>query len=164
MPTDREELLLDEVLLSETGDDGYPGDAQPSPNWPGVAPGTRGILNALSPKHCDWTGLLGVDPKPPVLWVHGDRDGVIADSSPWEMGTLGQAGQVPGWPGADVFPPQQMVTQIRSLLAAYESAGGSVRSEAFVGSGHAPFLDAGAGRFAEVFYDFLDRAEDAGTS
>ena len=55
-------------------------------------------------------------------------------------------------------------SQIRSVLTAYESAGGSVRSETFAGSGHAPFLDAGAGRFAEVFYDFLDRAEDAGTS
>lgn len=161
MPDQREELLLDEVLLSETGDDGYPGDAQPSTNWPGVAPGTRGILNALSPKHCDWTGLVGVEPKPPVLWVHGDHDVVVADSSPWEMGTLGSAGQVPGWPGAAVFPPQQMVAQIRSVLAAYGSAGGEVQSEVFAGSGHAPFLDAGAGRFAEVFYDFLDRAGDA---
>lgn len=49
----REDVLVDEVLLSETGDDGYPGDATPSDNWPGVAPGTRGILNALSPKYCN---------------------------------------------------------------------------------------------------------------
>lgn len=163
MPEDREAVLLDEVLLSETGDDGYPGDAQSSTNWPGVSPGTRGILNALSPKYCDWSGLLQVEPKPPVLWVHGDRDVVVADASPWEMGTLGQAGQVPGWPGDEVFAPQQMVAQIRSLLAAYSGAGGSVRSEAFAESGHAPFLDAGAGRFAEVLYDFLDRAEDGGS-
>lgn len=41
-PPEREEMLLDEVLLSVTGDDGYPGDFTPSENWPGVAPGTRG--------------------------------------------------------------------------------------------------------------------------
>ena len=46
-PTDREEILLTEVLKSATGDDGYPGDFVVSGNWPGIAPGTRGILNAL---------------------------------------------------------------------------------------------------------------------
>lgn len=164
MPREREDLLLEEVLLSETGDDGYPGDAQPSPNWPGVAPGTRGILNALSPKHCDWSGLADVDPKPPVLWVHGDRDMVVADSSPWELGTLGAAGQVPGWPGAYAFPPQQMVTQIRELLARYSAGGGQVRSEMFAGSGHGPFLDAGADRFTQTFYAFLDEVEERATA
>ena len=54
-----------EVLKSVTGDDGYPGDVAPSENWPGVAPGTRGILNALSPKYCDWAGIVDLDPKPP---------------------------------------------------------------------------------------------------
>src|SRR5690242_19281888 len=44
-PKEREDMLLDEVLKSETGDDGYPGDSVPSSNWPGMAPGTRGILN-----------------------------------------------------------------------------------------------------------------------
>ena len=33
---------------SEIGDDGYPGDSVASEHWPGFAPGTRGILNALS--------------------------------------------------------------------------------------------------------------------
>jgi pimeloyl-ACP methyl ester carboxylesterase len=159
MPRGREDILLEEVLLSETGDDGYPGDAVPSDNWPGVAPGTRGILNALSPKYCDWAGLVDLEPKPPVLWAHGDLDIVIADSSPWEICTLGAAGQVPGWPGMDTTPPQQMVTQIRGLLERYEAAGGRVRSELFTGSGHAPFLDAGADRFALTFTDFLDEAE-----
>ena len=161
MPADRERVLLEELLLSATGEDGYPGDAVSSPNWPGVAPGTRGILNALSPKHCDWSGLVRLDPKPPVLWVHGEKDVVVADASPFEMGTLGQAGLVPGWPGADAFAPQPMVTQIRSLLADYAAGGGRVSSEVLVGSGHGPFLDAGAARFAELFYAFLDGAEAA---
>ena len=47
-PADREDMLVDEINKSETGDDGYPGDTTTSENWPGIAPGTRGILNALS--------------------------------------------------------------------------------------------------------------------
>ena len=158
----REDVLVEEVLLSVTGDDGYPGDATPSTNWPGTAPGTRGILNALSPKHCDWSGLVDVDPKPPVLWTHGTDDVVIADGSPWELGTLGAAGHVPGWPGADVFPPQQMVQQIRTVLERYRDAGGQVRMEQLAGSGHGPFLDAAA-PWSELFFGFLDGAEDDAT-
>ena len=157
----REDVLVEEVLLSVIGDDGYPGDATPSPNWPGAAPGTRGILNALSPKHCNWSGLVDVDPKPPVRWTHGTDDVVIADGSPWELGTLGAAGQVPGWPGADVFPPQQMVQQIRAVLERYRDAGGQVQTEQFPGSGHAPFLDA-ADAWSELFFAFLDGAETGG--
>jgi pimeloyl-ACP methyl ester carboxylesterase len=58
-----EDVLVDEVLLSVTGDDGYPGDATSSPHWPGTAPGARGILNALSPQHCDWSGIVDVQPQ-----------------------------------------------------------------------------------------------------
>lgn len=155
----REDVLVDEVLLSETGDDGYPGDATPSDNWPGTAPGTRGILNALSPKYCDWSGLVDVDPKPPVLWTHGTADIVIADGSAWEMGSLGAAGQVPGWPGAEVFPPQQMVSQIRSVLGRYRDGGGLVREQLFEGSGHAPPIDASQ-RWSELFFAHLDAAEN----
>src|SRR3954463_63959 len=156
-PREREDLLLDEVLKSQTGDDGYPGDLTPSENWPTVAPGTRGILNALSPKHCDWSGIVGLDPKPPVLWVHGTADIVVADGAAWEIGTLGKMGAVPGWPGEDAFPPQPMVTQIRDVLARYRGAGGRVEIEMFEGSGHFPAIDARA-RFAEVFFGFVGSA------
>jgi pimeloyl-ACP methyl ester carboxylesterase len=152
-----EAMLLDEVLKSETGDDGYPGDSMPSEHWPGVAPGTRGILNALSPKYCNWAGLVVLDPKPPVLWVHGSEDIVVADGSPWEMGTLGAAGFVPGWPGDEAFPPQPMVSQIRAVLTQYRENGGRVAMEWFEGSGHGPLLDA-AERFMDVFFGFLDSA------
>lgn len=154
----REDVLVDEVLLSVTGDDGYPGDATSSSNWPGTAPGTRGILNALSPKYCNWSRLPDIDPKPPVLWTQGTDDLVIADGSPWEMGTLGAAGQIPGWPGADVFPPQQMVQQIRTVLERYRDAGGQVRMEQLAGSGHGPLLDA-ATAWSALFFEFLDDAE-----
>src|SRR4051812_12247203 len=62
-PPEREEMLLGEILKSQVGDDGYPGDATPSDNWPGVAPGTRGILNALSPKYTNWASIVDLDPK-----------------------------------------------------------------------------------------------------
>src|SRR5690349_21784176 len=115
----REELLLDEILKSETGDDGYPGDIGTSEHWPGVAPGTRGILNALSPKHCNWAAIVDLDPKPPILWTHGTADVLVADGSSLEAGALGAAGYLPDWPGADLYPPQPMVTQIRDVLGRY---------------------------------------------
>jgi pimeloyl-ACP methyl ester carboxylesterase len=159
-PPEREDVYVEELLLSRTGDDHYPGDSTTSPNWPGTAPGTRGILNALSPRHCDWSGIVDLDPKPPVLWTHGSDDVVIADGSLLEMGTLGAAGHVPGWPGADAFPPQQMVTQIRSVLERYRDAGGTVQMEMLEGSGHFPVLDA-AERWRALFFGFLQEAEGA---
>ncbi len=157
-PPEREDLLVDEILKSVTGEDGYPGDFTPSENWPGVAPGTRGILNALSPKYCDWSRLPDVEPKPPVLWVHGTEDIVVADGAAWEMGTLGKAEQVPGWPGDEVFPPQQMEHQTRTVLERYREAGGRFEEAAFEGSGHAPFFDA-ADRFRQRFFEFLASVE-----
>ena len=157
-PPDREEILLAEILKSQTGDDGYPGDLVPTENWPTVAPGTRGILNALSPKHCDWSGIVALDPKPPVLWTHGTADIVVADGAAWEIGTLGKLGAVPGWPGEEAFPPQPMVTQIRDVLERYRDAGGDVVMEMFEGSGHFPAIDARE-RFAEVFFGFVAAAE-----
>ena len=154
-PEEREQMLLTELLKSVTGDDGYPGDSTPSENWPGVAPGTRGILNALSGKHCNWTEIVGLDPKPPILWTYGSDDIVVADGSPWEMGTLGQLGAVPGWPGKEVFPPQQMVWQTRSVLQRYRDAGGRADFARFEGSGHFPPIDA-AEQWSATFFAFLE--------
>ena len=151
----REEELLDEMLKSVVGDDHYPGDSTGSEHWPGMAPGTRGILNALSPRYCDWTGLVDVDPKPPVLWTYGTEDVVISDASAWDVATAGQAGLVPGWPGPEAFPAQPMVAQTEALLERYRAAGGDVRVERFEGSGHFPPIDA-AERWSRVFFEFLD--------
>lgn len=153
-PLEREELLLDEVFKTSLGEDGYPGDFTTSENWPGIAPGTRGILNALSGKYCNWSGIVELAPKPPVLWTHGAEDIVVADGSAWDMGTLGQAGLVPGWPGEEVFPPQPMVSQIRSVLQRYAQAGGQLRMEMLDGSAHGPHVDAAA-RWSELFFSWL---------
>ncbi len=157
LPADRLDILVDEVLKSETGDDGYPGDLSPSENWPGIAPGTRGILKALSGKYCQWADIVSIAPKPPVLWTHGSADIVVANGSAWEMGTLGQMEIVPDWPGEDVFPPQQMVSQIQAVLQQYQTAGGKVTMEMFEGSGHGPLFDA-TERWSEMFFGFLQEA------
>jgi pimeloyl-ACP methyl ester carboxylesterase len=153
-PAQREDMLVDEVLKSLIGDDGYPGDLTASPNWPGIAPGTRGILNALSGKYCDWSGIVKINPKPPILWTHGSADIVVADGSAWEMGTLGKMGFIPGWPSEEVYPAQPMVTQIRTVLQHYQAAGGRVQIEMFAGSGHGPHIDA-AQRWSQLFFGFL---------
>jgi pimeloyl-ACP methyl ester carboxylesterase len=158
-PREREDVLVDEILKSATGDDGYPGDSTTSPNWPGVAPGTRGILNALSPKYCNWADIVGLEPKPPILWTHGSNDIVIADGSAWDVASLGKMGAIPGWPGEDAFPPQPMVSQIRAVLMRYRAAGGYVEAEMFDGSGHCPAIDASA-RWRELFFAFLERVQD----
>jgi len=119
-----EEFLLDEVLRTRTGDDFSPGDATASPNWPGVAPGTRGILNAMSPKWYDASAFAGLARKPPVTWLRGGQDQVVSDTSMFDLGYLGQLGAVPGWPGDDVLPPQPMDAQTRAVLDAYRAGGG----------------------------------------
>ena len=150
----REDLLVDEILTTHLGDTNYPGDATASENWPGFAPGASGILNALSPRYCRWDDIVDLDPKPPVLWTHGALDLVVADGSPLELGTLGASGAVPGWPGAEVYPPQPMVAQIRAVLDRYAAADGSVRVEIIEGAGHGPHLDA-APRWLAIFREFL---------
>ncbi len=138
---EREEAYLDAILSSVVGDDHYPGDVQSSPNWPGIAPGTRGINNAISPKHCDLGGFAAAEPKPPVLWIRGDADTIVSDTSLFDPGYLGKLGAVPGWPGDEVYPPQPMVAQIRALLDAYREGGGGYREAVVADCGHSPHIE-----------------------
>lgn len=153
-PKEREDVLLAEVFKTLIGDDGYPGDMSTSENWPLIAPGTKGILNALSGKYCRWDEIVGVHPKPPILWTHGTEDIVVSDTSAWDMGNLGQLGAVPGWPGLEVFPPQPMVGQIRAVLEKYQGAGGEVRMEMIEGAAHGPHFDH-AEQWDTIFHEFL---------
>ena len=155
MDAEREDMLVAEVLMSLTGDGGYPGDSVASENWPGFAPGTSGILNALSGRYLNTSGIVDSPNKPPVLWTRGSADLVVADGTPWEMGTLGSLGVVPGWPGEDVYPPQPMVSQTRTVLDTYAAQGGSYREEVFEGSGHGPHLD-NADAWSQAFFGFLE--------
>lgn len=139
--TPREEVLVDEVLSTTTGEDNYPGDVQPSPHWPGVAPGTRGVNNALSPKYCRQDRFATISPQPPVLWIRGDSDQIVADTSLFDVGYLGQLGLLPGWPGPETYPPQPMVGQMRAVLDAYAANGGVYREVVLENCGHAPHIE-----------------------
>lgn len=139
----REEDLLTGMLSQKTGPDRYPGDAVPSPHWPGVAPGVHGPNNALSPKYLGDSveRFVAATPKPPVLWVYGADDQIVSDTSLSDVGYLGKLGYVPGWPGDEVFPPQPMVSQTRAVLDRYAAAGGSYREVRLEECGHTPYLE-----------------------
>ena len=136
-----EDELVDAMLQMATGDDNYPGDAVASPNWPGTAPGERGVNNAISPRYFDVSGFAGIADRPDVLWVRGDSDQIVSDTSAVDLGYLGQLGAVPGWPGADAYPPQPMVGQMRAMLDRYRGAGGRYEERVLAECGHSPHLE-----------------------
>lgn len=154
-----EDLLVDEILLTALGEANYPGDVLPSENWPGCAPGTSGVVNAMSPLYCDLSGFAEVAASVPVLWVRGDEDRVVSDRSNIDIAVLGQAGVVPGWPGDEVFPPQPMVSQTREMLRRAEQMGGKVVEAVFSGCGHSPLLEQPE-RFRELLASFLTSVEE----
>lgn len=148
-----EEALVTALLKTRTGEDHYPGDTVPSPHWPGVAPGTRGMNNAISPKYVDLSGFAAIEPRPPVLWIRGADDSIVSDASLFDLANLGKLGAVPGWPGEEVAPPQPMVGQTRAVLDAYAAAGGRVREEVLANCGHSPHLELPQ-RFLELVCEF----------
>jgi pimeloyl-ACP methyl ester carboxylesterase len=138
---DFEDRCVDAVLSTRTGPGFYPGSSTPSPNWPGVAPGPDGIANAMAAGFVNLAGLADLPVKPPVLWIRGDSDQIVADASLLDFGTLGQMGWVPGWPGASVYPPQPMVSQTRWVLDRYREHGGTYREVVIAEAGHTPHLE-----------------------
>ncbi len=139
---DREELFLAEVLKMVVDDDHYPGDTSTSANWPGVSPGTRGVNNALASKYVNLSGFAKIAPHHEVLWIRGDSDQIVSDTSLFDFGFLGKLGAIPGWPGDDVYPAQPMVSQTRAVLDAYKANGGSYREEILPNVGHSPHVEA----------------------
>jgi pimeloyl-ACP methyl ester carboxylesterase len=131
-----EEELLAGILGTRVGDDHYPGDATPSPHWPGTAAGPRGVLNTMSPKYFDWSGFPESGCRAPVLWVRGDQDAIVSDTSLVDLGHLGALGHLPGWPGQDAFPAQPMIQQTRQVLARH----GYYRERVMEGTGHFPYI------------------------
>lgn len=139
----REEDLLSSLMTEKVGEQKYPGDFVPSGNWPNVAPGMFGPINALSPKYVGDSveKFLGAPNKPFILWVRGDSDMIVSDNSFFDFGTLGKLGYVPGWPGEDIYPPQPMVGQSRSLLEKYQAKGGSFEEVVIADTGHTPYIE-----------------------
>ncbi len=136
-----EDVFVAAMLSTRTGEDHYPGDAVPSGTWPGTAPGRRGVLNTIAPTVFDVSGIVDLPFKPPVLWVRGDADAIVSDTSAFDLAFLGQLGAVPGWPGAEVCPPQPMVGQTRAVLERYAAAGGTYREVVLPGVGHSPHVE-----------------------
>jgi pimeloyl-ACP methyl ester carboxylesterase len=137
----REEELLSAMLSLRIGPDWYPGDFVPSPNWPGAAPGPRGLVNAVSRRYFDAGALAGIRPQPPILWIRGADDRMVANAALLDIAALGAWGLIPGWPGADDCPPQPMIDQIRAVLDRYQANGGSYFEQVIAGSGHSPSLE-----------------------
>ncbi len=140
---DREDegLYLRSMLSTSLGDDNYPGDSLPSDAWPGVAPGPHGVLNTMAPIYLDLSGIVDVSPQPPILWMRGELDQIVSDTSMFDLAHLGALGVVPGHPGADVQPAQPMLGQTRSVLDAYASAGGWYNEVVVPGAGHSPHIE-----------------------
>ncbi|MCU1586131.1 MAG: alpha/beta hydrolase [Microbacteriaceae bacterium] len=136
-----EDVWVESMLTTKIGDGNYPGNSVPTGNWPGFSPGGTGVLNTMAPQHCDVSGIVDVEPKPPVLWIRGLDDAIVSDASYFDLNYLGQLGVIPGWPGADIAPPQPMVTQTRNVLDAYRAAGGDYREVALQNCGHSPQLE-----------------------
>lgn len=153
-----EDVWVASMLTTSTAEGNYPGDARPSENWPGFAAGAIGVLNTMAPGNFNVAGIVDLAEKPPVLWVHGTADAIVSDASFFDINHLGALGIIPGWPGADVAPAQQMVTQTRDVLDAYTAAGGDVTEEEWEGVGHAPHLE----RPAEFRAALLRRIGHAG--
>ena len=66
---------------------------------------------------------------------------IVSDNSFFDFGTLGKLGYVPGWPGEEVYPPQPMVGQTRSLLEKYAAQGGSFEEVVIADTGHTPYVE-----------------------
>jgi pimeloyl-ACP methyl ester carboxylesterase len=139
----REEDLLTSLMTEKVGPDKYPGDFVPSGNWPNVAPGKFGPINALSPKYVGDSvkNFIAAQPKPPILWVRGSDDQIVGDNSLFDFGTLGKMGFVPGWPGDEVYPPQPMVGQTRRVLEHYAAQGGKYWEKVIADTGHSPYIE-----------------------
>jgi pimeloyl-ACP methyl ester carboxylesterase len=136
-----EDIWVESMLTTATGPDNDPGDSTPSENWPGFAPGGRGVLNSLTPKVFNTTGIVDLQVKPPILWIHGLQDAIVGDASYFDLNQLGKAGIIPAWPGDDVAPPQPMIAQTRAVLTRYRDAGGRFTELALDDCGHSPHLE-----------------------
>lgn len=139
--SEHEDLWVESMLTTKTGEGNYPGTSVPSENWPGFAPGDRGVLNTMAPTFFNASGIVDLERKPPVLWIRGLDDAIVSDASFFDLNYLGQIGVIPGWPGEELAPAQPMVSQTRAVLESYAAAGGQFREVALENCGHSPQLE-----------------------
>ncbi|GAA4565771.1 alpha/beta fold hydrolase [Planotetraspora kaengkrachanensis] len=131
---EEEDAFVESMLSTRIGDDHYPGDMSAAEAWPGIAPGKRGVLNTLAPTNFRIDDLHTIEPKPPILWIRGEQDVIVSDTSLFDLAHLGAIGAVPGWDGT---PAQPMIAQTRAALELY----GDYREVVIEGAGHGPQID-----------------------
>ena len=139
--SEHDDIWVESMLTTATGSGNYPGDSTISENWPGFAPGGSNVLNPMTPSHFSTSGIVDLADKPAILWIHGSDDVIVPDTSFFDLNYLNQLGVVPGWPGAEVAPPQPMIQQTRTVLGAYRDAGGAVTELEPADCGHSPHLE-----------------------
>ncbi|SDP08170.1 Pimeloyl-ACP methyl ester carboxylesterase [Microbacterium testaceum StLB037] len=139
--SEHEDVWVEAMLSTSTATGNYPGDSVTTSTWPGFAPGTTGVLNALAPKYFDVSGIVDLAAKPPILWIYGTADAIVSDTSFSDVNHLGALGVVPDWPGVDVAPAQPMVSQTRDVLSTYAEKGGEVAEVPVEGAGHSVHLE-----------------------
>ncbi len=140
MSEEWENLFIEAASRMKLGNHYYPGSYSMTWKWPYVVAGTQGVLNTMSPKYGNLSAFLEINPKPPVLWIHGDDDQIVSDHSMMELGNLGRIGLVPGWPGMRAYPPQPMVSQTRYFMEQYKEKGG-MYIELEIPGGHVCILE-----------------------
>jgi pimeloyl-ACP methyl ester carboxylesterase len=109
----------------------------------------------MAPTVFDVSGVVDLPRKPPVLWVRGELDQIVSDTSVFDLAFLGSIGAVPGWPGEAACPPQPMVTQTRAVLDRYAAAGGAYRELVLPDVGHSPHVERPQ-EFAVALLEHLD--------
>ena len=115
----------------------------------------------MAPLYCDLSAFAGITLRPDVLWIRGADDQIVSDASFLDFGTLGQLGYVPGWPGADVFPSQPMVSQMRAMLDRYTANGGHYDEVVVADSGHSPLIEK-PDVFRSALFQFIEAHERGG--
>jgi pimeloyl-ACP methyl ester carboxylesterase len=138
---DHEDLYVDSMLSTITGEDNYPGNSTTSIHWPMFGPGDKGVLNSMSPKYFNTSAITKIVNKPSILWIRGEKDAIVSDASFFDLNTLGAAGLVPGWPGVEIAPSQAMIAQTKAVLDDYRAKGGSVTEVVIPNCGHSPHLE-----------------------
>lgn len=155
----REEDLLTAMMTVHIGERALPGDKTPSSNFPGFAPGIYGAVNAISAKYAPrFEDFVRITPKPPILWIRGALDMAVSNRAASDAAVLGQAGLLPNYPGAEVYPPQPMIDQIRAVLRLYEQQAGFVQEVLLDDCAHVPHIEQPA-LFDRHFHEHLQRAQ-----
>jgi len=150
----REEDFLSSALLEKVGEVKYPGDFVSSNNWPFVAPGEFGPINATSPKFFNTSSIINMNHKVPMLWIRGSDDLIVSDNSFFDLGYLGKMGFIPNYPGEAMYPAQPMISQTRKVMEKYKGKGGNYFEIVIKDTAHSPHIEKPE-EFKKVLKDFI---------